>query len=1110
MHSGDAQAASYNRVFSEQPAVSNADEPLSSQDEDSDSSSNSEDVNSCCKGLRRRSATSKSTWIRLQEVLSHEEECRRQRRKRWKAELGVESSASLGLCFSGGGVRSADICLGGLWRLAEEGLLPEVSHVSAVSGGAFASAAFATDLLGCWREAPPERGRAAVNSWYRKAARRTILRFQENANYPLQPVRCIQRIRWKSMRRLIGVASLCSLFVFMLLGHPLSFIVWFLMPTLVFFRQIWGWRMQFNLCAPPFRCLNSNCTEFEERFAGASDRVSSLPVNWQHWQTEPFLWAAVGLCSTIGVLRLIGLLHAPLRFEERSSTAAGAKRRKLRLAVLHTLYGVDMLLKRLFVFTILQAFIAMLALKAQIENSGDVGSIWSMLQPGTDNSPLHRTGWELGFNTSQREFVTGLGHGTHDESVIKFESWYTCYNWTMNHWASRELLSVVGTQPGAVPVVVRGGSQHHECGHDFLEGIAGGGEHATGPEADSWFSPDFGAFYWGGIAGEPGKTWAGQGAASPETASFYQDWFSACRASNQGMCFKKADSESSNQLVTGCCESNFTGLVLTGAAVFLALGAFAFLMFESKLVVSIFALLTVPFALAYLVSGIVQWRIFGVVSAAPSATKQGQHLLGHLFRYSQDTWRWLFQGTMILACILMPVNDFIHRGAHLYNKSCLVNSFFHKGQDILLSDCSEVVCPDLIFGCTIMMYKTDFHRETLHDRFSLGSRHLGCAHTHYVATPRSFHVARAMACSAAAMDTFLLTQGDHWSIRFLVLMFNLAQGDWLRVEPLRTLRLNLPLCLAKGNWLRFDRCQRWLDALPITVLLLAIYALLVASESLSQEGSCLPANGVFLAALIAVILVLASTFFMPLCRCLMMFLQPSSLVRSMQMMLLATPVTNMEPPPYLYLGDGGILENSGCLELLLRQTRYILVMENGDDAAFELLTLKRLLHYATEQKVCSFFCPGDPRQSVAEAMEEFQRDDTRTFLHLRILYGWGDSKNNDNNNDNTNNNNNNNSNNSTGGTSSRQEGDLFWVQNRPAGPKGWMAGPQWGPFVPPEEAKEAASPLSEVMNSSSECVLPSAPPLFVVTSPKKNNSKKKKKTQNNNNKRPATRAQRSA
>lgn len=74
------------------------------------------------------------------------EKVRREKEARWvtlrREQAGVRArDVNVGLCLSGGGIRSASICLGFLERFAEAGLLAEVDYLSTVSGGGWAAGA---------------------------------------------------------------------------------------------------------------------------------------------------------------------------------------------------------------------------------------------------------------------------------------------------------------------------------------------------------------------------------------------------------------------------------------------------------------------------------------------------------------------------------------------------------------------------------------------------------------------------------------------------------------------------------------------------------------------------------------------------------------------------------------------------------------------------------------------------------------------------------------------------------------------------------------------------------------------------------------------------------
>merc|ERR1712023_194209 len=83
-----------------------------------------------------------------------------------------------------------------------------------------------------------------------------------------------------------------------------------------------------------------------------------------------------------------------------------------------------------------------------------------------------------------------------------------------------------------------------------------------------------------------------------------------------------------------------------------------------------------------------------------------------------------------------------------------------------------------------------------------------------------------MACSGAAMETALLVGLDSWATRFWLLALGLAQGDWVRVDPTRLIKVS-----DNPN----SKKQRLMDCMPSLMLFVLIYvlagAILLATET---------------------------------------------------------------------------------------------------------------------------------------------------------------------------------------------------------------------------------------------------------------------------------------
>merc|ERR1719247_2084325 len=87
---------------------------------------------------------------------------------------------SIGIALSGGGVRAAAFHCGLFWALAAEGMMKDVLHMSAVSGGGYTAASLATHIVQSWEEVATAQ---SVDAWYQEVVARTILRMQHNIGF---------------------------------------------------------------------------------------------------------------------------------------------------------------------------------------------------------------------------------------------------------------------------------------------------------------------------------------------------------------------------------------------------------------------------------------------------------------------------------------------------------------------------------------------------------------------------------------------------------------------------------------------------------------------------------------------------------------------------------------------------------------------------------------------------------------------------------------------------------------------------------------------------------------------------------------------------------------
>ncbi|CAK0902737.1 unnamed protein product [Prorocentrum cordatum] len=813
---------------------------------------------------------------------------------------------------------------------------------------------------------------ADVNRSDIEAIRRTIIQFEINANYPLRPCKCFTNLQCIWVQRVLAISVFFMFCFFIVAVYPLLFGALLTLPVASYFHVFYSGALRAQICSPPFSCSDADC-----------DDAFVSPASWPFLPLDVSIDEERSLYVVVGivVLSMIGIhiSEALSLFREGSLSGGKSWQRSLK----HFVRGFDSMMKRVLALMVLRKAVMTTILFSQMVNYGEVGQIAQVAlgQMGQKLKPPPEVpqGWSLDFDLGNFSFLTGLDKMElrGGVNVIKFDSWYTCANYTMSRWQANNMLKVknrstleISDHPGTPDVGVH--RLDDTCGDCnfvpltavFNLSLDDGSPHeqpacCPGGHRYFWHDLAYGAYYWGN-AGRIGEAWSGEGPLNSSRANFYSAWFQSCRSQYEAMCFIPPQTVGGSY-ITGCCSADFT-LLLVGVGIsLLMVGCF----------LARWRIVFGPAVAVYFIGSIVQWRTLGPLTASPSAAGEGQTLVARVLPFTHVSGEVLFGILMVLTIALFPFLGYIRRVSNKYYRSCLVNSYYHGGKDVLLSECAEVpLCPNLLFGSTLLLHRSEYDQKSSFGTFCISSRLIGGPRTRYVKTPAELSLAQAMACSAAAVDAAALTNFDSWTSRFWMSIFNFSQGDWLRVHSQRP-----------GS-----RCSRTKDALPFAIAFTTVLILVTTTDVAQTRGFCDLGFTCMIVAVCLGSMCFAATFFMPLSSWLVRTLQPSPLVRMLQMVCVLTPVMDKEPPPYMYLGDGGLLENSGCLELLFRQVPLIIVMEAGDDPEMQMSVFKKLLARVQTERICSFFVEENPRQSVWEAIDAYQRDSSRTFFSVGILY----------------------------------------------------------------------------------------------------------------------------
>merc|ERR1712050_761140 len=96
----------------------------------------------------------------------------------------------------------------------------------------------------------------------------------------------------------------------------------------------------------------------------------------------------------------------------------------------------------------------------------------------------------------------------------------------------------------------------------------------------------------------------------------------------------------------------------------------------------------------------------------------------------------------------------------------------------------------------------------------------------------------------------------------------------------------------------------------------------------------------------------------------------SPMIRQFQMMIMNIYVAP-DPPPYLYLSDGGLLEVLGLLPLVRRRMKRIVVSDAAEHPVLTMRCLRETASFCRREGICSFFDPADPARDLEFVLGEF-------------------------------------------------------------------------------------------------------------------------------------------
>jgi hypothetical protein len=224
-------------------------------------------------------------------------------------------------------------------------------------------------------------------------------------------------------------------------------------------------------------------------------------------------------------------------------------------------------------------------------------------------------------------------------------------------------------------------------------------------------------------------------------------------------------------------------------------------------------------------------------------------------------------------------------------------------------------------------------------------------------------------------------------MRFWVEALNLTWGDYVIFQSQVFVFLRKLARLAGEN----ERSCMWLllriPTLSVWFLIFSLFAMgsWTVQHARGEGPACQSAQNLYMVGVGLWLWLFTASFFSFLSPCAAAAFSP--LLRNIHQLVRYYYEGN-EPPPMLYITDGGAVDCTTLTQLVLRKTKRIFMVLAAMDPNDELGVLRTAMAQCVDMKLCSFFDPKDPERDITVVLDAWKSDRSMPFMHIGIKYGW--------------------------------------------------------------------------------------------------------------------------